>query len=104
MNVLNIFFEHHQEIIQWLLCLQHYLRNGNVLFASKIKCNRLYTVFRILILPLRQAHDEYQIVAQSYRYSGAFSNKVFFGMVDFDDGAEVFQYVCVLFDLYLWNR
>jgi hypothetical protein len=54
-----------------------------------------------LILPLRQAHDEYQIVAQSYRYSGAFSNKVFFGMVDFDDGAEVFQYVCVLFDLYL---
>jgi hypothetical protein len=25
-------------------------------------------------------------------------------MVDFDDGAEVFQYVCVLFDLYLWNR
>jgi hypothetical protein len=48
-----------------------------------------------LILLLRQAHDEYQIVAQSYRYSSAFSNKVFFGMVDFDDGAEVFQYVCV---------
>jgi hypothetical protein len=25
-------------------------------------------------------------------------------MVDFDDGSEVFQYVCVLLHLYLWNR
>jgi len=41
----------------------------------------------------KQAHDEYQIVAQSYRYSSAFSNKVFFGMVDFDEGADVFQYL-----------
>ena len=41
----------------------------------------------------RQAHDEFQIVAQSYRYSSAFSNKVFFAMVDFDEGSEVFQYV-----------
>ena len=41
----------------------------------------------------RQAHDEYQIVAQSYRYSSAFSNRVFFGMVDFDEGSDVFQYV-----------
>jgi oligosaccharyltransferase complex subunit gamma len=39
----------------------------------------------------KQAHDEFQVVAQSYRYSNAFSNKVFFGMVDFDDGAEIFQ-------------
>ena len=41
----------------------------------------------------KQAHDEFQIVAQSYRYSSAFSNKVFFGMVDFDEGSDVFQYV-----------
>jgi hypothetical protein len=41
----------------------------------------------------KQAHDEFQVAAQSYRYSNAFSNKVFFGMVDFDDGAEVFQYL-----------
>lgn len=43
----------------------------------------------------RQAHDEFQIVAQSYRYSSAFTNKVFFAMVDFDDGSDVFQYVCL---------
>ncbi|CAF2092803.1 unnamed protein product [Rotaria magnacalcarata] len=41
----------------------------------------------------KQAHDEFQIVAQSYRYSSAFTNKVFFGLVDFDDGSEVFQYL-----------
>jgi len=41
----------------------------------------------------KQAHDEFQIVAQSYRYSSAFSNKIFFGMVDFDEGSEVFQYL-----------
>jgi len=41
----------------------------------------------------KQAHDEFQIVAQSYRYSSAFTNKVFFGMVDFDDGSDVFQYL-----------
>lgn len=39
----------------------------------------------------RQAHDEYTIVANSYRYSAVYSNKLFFAMVDFDEGAEVFQ-------------
>lgn len=54
-------------------------------------------VFSTNIFPTflrRQAHDEFQIVAQSYRYSSAFTNKVFFGMVDFDDGSDVFQSVC----------
>jgi oligosaccharyltransferase complex subunit gamma len=41
----------------------------------------------------KPAHDQFQIVAQSYRYSNAFSNKVFFAMVDFDDGSEIFQYL-----------
>ncbi len=48
------------------------------------------------IFSLRPAHDEYQIVAQSYRYSNAFSSKVFFAMVDFDEGAEIFQSVYIL--------
>ncbi|XP_060530308.1 tumor suppressor candidate 3 [Cylas formicarius] len=39
----------------------------------------------------RQAHDEYTIVANSYRYSPSYSNKLFFAMVDFDEGSEVFQ-------------
>merc|ERR1712038_135677 len=40
----------------------------------------------------KQASDEYQLVANSYRYSSAFSsNKLFFAMVDFDEGPDVFQ-------------
>ncbi|CAF0887568.1 unnamed protein product [Didymodactylos carnosus] len=41
----------------------------------------------------KQAHDEFQVVAQSWRYSSAFSNKIFFAMVDFDEGSDVFQYL-----------
>jgi len=39
----------------------------------------------------KQASDEYQLVANSYRYSQLFSNKLFFAMVDFDEGPDVFQ-------------
>jgi len=39
----------------------------------------------------KQASDEYHLVANSYRYSQSFSNKLFFAMVDFDEGPDVFQ-------------
>jgi oligosaccharyltransferase complex subunit gamma len=39
----------------------------------------------------RHAHDEFTIVANSYRYSPLYSNKLFFAMVDFDEGSDVFQ-------------
>lgn len=39
----------------------------------------------------KQAHEEYQVVANSYRYSQHYSNKLFFAMVDFDEGPDVFQ-------------
>merc|ERR1711997_965713 len=39
----------------------------------------------------KQAHEEYQVVANSYRYSQFYSNKMFFAMVDFDEGPDVFQ-------------
>lgn len=39
----------------------------------------------------RLAYDEFTIVANSYRYSPIFSNKLFFAMVDFDEGSDVFQ-------------
>ena len=61
--------------------------------ASKIK-SYLLALIRLFVFS-RQAHDEFQIVAQSYRYSSAFTNKVFFAMVDFDDGSDVFQYVSI---------
>nr|CAI5870344.1 unnamed protein product [Callosobruchus analis] len=39
----------------------------------------------------RHASDEFTIVANSYRYSQSYSNKLFFGVVDFDEGSDVFQ-------------
>lgn len=37
------------------------------------------------------ANAEYQIVAQSWRYSAQFNNKLFFAMVDFDEASDVFK-------------
>lgn len=45
------------------------------------------------ILSYRQANEEYQVLANSWRYSSAFSNKLFFTVVDYDEGADVFQQV-----------
>ncbi|XP_034943827.1 tumor suppressor candidate 3 [Chelonus insularis] len=39
----------------------------------------------------RLAYDEFIIVANSFRYSPAYSNKLFFAIVDFDDAYDVFQ-------------
>lgn len=39
----------------------------------------------------RHAHDEYTILANSFRYSQGYSNNLFFAMVDFDEGSDVFQ-------------
>jgi len=38
-----------------------------------------------------QASDEFTLVGNSYRYSQFYSNKMFFGLVDFDEGGEIFQ-------------
>ena len=38
-----------------------------------------------------QASEEFSLVASSYRYSQFYSSKLFFAMIDFDDGAEAFQ-------------
>jgi len=39
----------------------------------------------------KPANEEYQIDAQSWRYSSQFSNSLFFAMVDFDDAPDVFK-------------
>ncbi|CAG2239849.1 OST3 [Mytilus edulis] len=39
----------------------------------------------------KQANEEYVILANSWRYSQQYSNKLFFAMVDYDDGADVFS-------------
>lgn len=55
-----------------------------------------------MFLSHRQANEEYQVLANSWRYSSAFSNKLFFTVVDYDEGADVFQQVNIqLLSLYL---
>lgn len=49
--------------------------------------------FVCLFVLCRQADEEYQILANSWRYSSAFTNRVFFASVDFDEGSDVFQMV-----------
>lgn len=46
-----------------------------------------------MFVSFRQANEEYQVLANSWRYSSAFSNKLFFTIVDYDEGADVFQQV-----------
>ncbi len=42
---------------------------------------------------LRQANEEFQIVATSWRLSQMYSNRLFFAMVDYDEGSDVFSSV-----------
>ncbi|KAJ6668589.1 hypothetical protein lerEdw1_012071 [Lerista edwardsae] len=50
---------------------------------------------KLVLLPAVQvqANEEYQVLANSWRYSSAFSNKLFFTVVDYDEGADVFQQI-----------
>jgi hypothetical protein len=58
----------------------------------------------IVVHRFRQAYNEYQLVAQSYQYSDAFSNEAFFAMVDFDEGQEVFQWVSDLSSIDIYQQ
>lgn len=51
----------------------------------------------------RQANDEYQILTNSFRYSQIYSNKLFFGIVDFDEGSDIFQTVIEIMVIRLYS-
>lgn len=42
-------------------------------------------------LVCEDAGEEYKILANSYRFSQSYSSKMFFGLVDYDDGGDIFQ-------------
>ncbi|OCT96874.1 hypothetical protein XELAEV_180090901mg, partial [Xenopus laevis] len=68
-------------------------RNYSVIVMfTALQPQRQCSVCRIIFHFLhRQANEEYQVLANSWRYSSAFSNKLFFTIVDYDEGADVFQ-------------
>ncbi|XP_043982742.1 magnesium transporter protein 1-like isoform X4 [Gambusia affinis] len=39
----------------------------------------------------KQADEEFHVLANSWHYSSAFTNRIFFASVDFDEGSDVFQ-------------
>lgn len=77
--------------------------NGNKFkdFVKLVPRNYSVVIMFTAMAPQRQcmvcrhANDEFTIVANSYRYSQAYSNKLFFAVVDFDEGSDVFQMVNV---------
>ena len=40
-----------------------------------------------------EANNEFNILANSFRFSASFTNSLFFAVMDFDDGPDVFQSV-----------
>eukprot|EP00795_Rhopilema_esculentum_P000384 gene384-10048_t len=69
-------------------------------FRTYVKLSpRNYSVILMLtaLAPQRQCgickdvHSEFQIIASSWRYSSAYNTRLFFAMVDFDEGSDVFQ-------------
>lgn len=87
----------HQGTTLLLSCLQHYSHKDSVGSAGKNRhCMRrkFYFVLKLNVsFCYRQADEEFQVLANSWRYSSAFTNKVFFSSVDFDEGSDVFQMV-----------
>jgi len=66
-----------------------YVRNSPRNFSMVVMFTALSASRQCAIC--KQASEEYHIVANSYRFSQQFSNKLFFAMVDFDEGPDVFQ-------------
>ena len=67
-----------------------YARNGPRNYSIIVMFTALSSQRQCAIC--KQASDEYHVVANSYRHGSQFSsNKLFFAMVDFDEGPDVFQ-------------
>lgn len=53
-------------------------------------------ILLLRVLYCRQAYEEYEILANSWRYSQQYSSQLFFIMIDIDeDGMDIFQQVTI---------
>lgn len=55
-------------------------------------CNQFFSLINEILL-FSQAYDEYEIVANSYRYSYLYSKQIYFTLADFDEASDVFNAV-----------
>lgn len=68
---------------------KEYIKNGPRNYSAIVMFTALATQRNCLVC--HSANDEFVIVANSFRYSQMYSNKLFFIVVDFDEGSDVFQ-------------
>uniref|UniRef100_A0A8D9ADN5 Magnesium transporter protein 1 n=1 Tax=Cacopsylla melanoneura TaxID=428564 RepID=A0A8D9ADN5_9HEMI len=68
---------------------KEYIKNGPRNYSAIVMFTALASQRNCMVC--HQANDEFVIVANSFRYSQMYSNKLFFIVVDFDEGSDVFQ-------------
>lgn len=68
---------------------KEYIKNGPRNYSAIVMFTALASQRNCLVC--HSANDEFVIVANSFRYSQAYSSKLFFIVVDFDEGSDVFQ-------------
>ncbi|XP_014167350.2 tumor suppressor candidate 3 [Geospiza fortis] len=97
--ILNLLAEKVEQLMEWSSRRSVIRMNGDKFrrFVKAPPRNYSVVVMFTALQPqrqcsvCRQANEEYQVLANSWRYSSAFSNKLFFTIVDYDEGADVFQ-------------
>lgn len=68
---------------------KEYIKNGPRNYSTIVMFTALAPSRKCEVC--HSANDEFVIVANSFRYSQMYSNKLFFVVVDFDEGSDVFQ-------------
>ncbi|XP_032832867.2 dolichyl-diphosphooligosaccharide--protein glycosyltransferase subunit TUSC3-like [Petromyzon marinus] len=88
-----------QQLMEWTVRRSVIRLNGDK-FRRYVKApprNYSVVIMFTALEPQRQcgvckhANEEFQILANSWRYSGSYSSRLYFAMVDFDEGSDVFQ-------------
>lgn len=79
---------------------KEYVRSGPRDYSFIIMFTAMAPARRCAIC--HHVYEEFMTVAQSYRVVTSSNNKLFFGIVDFDDGSDIFQMVSfiTIFQLY----
>lgn len=74
---------------------------GNLMLILRESCRKRRwpqfngIICKCVVLVVREANSEYEIVANSWKYGTTYSNNLFFAIVDYDEGPEVFNSVSI---------
>ncbi|XP_041357228.1 tumor suppressor candidate 3-like [Gigantopelta aegis] len=68
---------------------RHYVKTAPRNYSSIVMLTALQPSRQCSVC--KQANEEFNILAHSWRYSQQYSNRLFFIMVDYDEGPDVFQ-------------